>query len=123
MKLRTSLLLLVVGTVVPLVLLVAVVGYFLVEHEKEALLTSALDRNRAFMTAVDAEVRSHATTLQALASLRSLARKDFAAFHEEVTRALRSQPGWRAVILADRDGQLLVNTSFPMARRCRESST
>jgi signal transduction histidine kinase len=113
MKLRSRLLLLVGGTMLPLVLLVAVVGYFLVEHEKEALLTSALDRNRAFMTAVDTEVRVHTTTLRALASVPSLARKDLAAFHDDATRTLGSQPDWRAVILADPDGQQLVNTSVP----------
>ena len=54
MKLRTNLLLLVFGTAVPLLALAAVIAYLLLEHENEVLRSGAQDRNRAFMSAVDA---------------------------------------------------------------------
>jgi sensor domain CHASE-containing protein len=72
MTLRSNLFLLVIGTVLPVTALALVLGYLLVQQEKETFRKGALDRNRAFMTAVDAEIRGHLTTLQALAAARSM---------------------------------------------------
>lgn len=111
MKLRSNLLLFAAACVVPLLLLVAGVGYYLVAHMQDALLQSALDRNRAFMTAVDTEVRVHATTLNALGTARSLASRDFAKFRDDAERALKSQPAWLGVVLFSADGRQIINTS------------
>jgi len=53
-KLRTRLFLLVAGTVIPLGALAVFLSILLVNHERDILERGALDRNRAFMTAVDA---------------------------------------------------------------------
>src|SRR5690242_3416852 len=110
MKLRGSLISLAAGTALPLALLLVLVGYVLVEYEKDTFQRGALDRNRAFMTAVDAELHGHIATLNALATSPALQGPDLAAFHREATRFTESQPGWGTIILATPDGQQLVNT-------------
>jgi signal transduction histidine kinase/ActR/RegA family two-component response regulator len=109
MTLRSNLFLLVIGTVLPVTVLALMLGYLLVQQEKETFRKGALDRNRAFMTAVDAEVRGHLTTLQALAAARSLEAHDLRAFYDDAQRVLASQPNWRNVILASASGQQVVN--------------
>ena len=113
MKLRTRLFLLVAGTVVPLVALALFLSILLVDHERDTLQRGALDRNRAFMTAVDAEINGHATSLLALASSESLERGNLDAFRSEATRVLASQPGWQDVALARPDGTRLLDVRAP----------
>ncbi|HEX4332238.1 MAG TPA: ATP-binding protein [Usitatibacter sp.] len=107
MKLRTRLFLLVAGTVVPLVALAVVLSILLVDHERETLQRGALDRNRAFMTAVDTEINGHITSLQALATSERLEAGDIAGFGREAVRVLASQSGWQDVVLASVDGTRL----------------
>src|SRR3954466_14902195 len=100
MRLRSNLLLLVGGTVVPLLALALVLGYVLVEHEKETMQRGAMARTRAFMTAVDTELRGHMLSLQGLATSRSLQRGDVRAFSQEMARFLDSQGDWQLIILS-----------------------
>ena len=111
MRLRSNLLLLVAGTAVPLLALALVLGYMLVEHEKETTRAGATARTRAVMIAVDSELSGHILSLQGLASSRSLERGDVRAFEEEVRRFLPSQPDWRLVILTTPSGEHLLNTA------------
>ena len=104
MKLRSRLFLLVAGTVIPLALLTVGLGAILVDHERETFRRLAIDRNRAFMTGVDAEIRGHVTSLLALAALPSLHKGDLRAFHQEIVQVLKSQPDWENVILSDPRG-------------------
>lgn len=122
MKLRTSLFQLVVGTVIPLVVLASVLGYLLVEREKETFQKGALDRNRAFMTAVDAEIRGHLSTLTALAAAESLASKDLRRFYRDAISVLKSQPDWQNVIMAIPSGQQIINAARPYGARLPANS-
>ena len=109
MRLRTNLVYLVVGTIVPLVGLASVLGWLLVNRENDAFRQGAINRNRAFMTAVDAALRGHISTLQALASASSLESDDFQVFRNDAVRALNAQSDWQNIILAKPDGTQLVN--------------
>ncbi|HEY2816949.1 MAG TPA: hypothetical protein VGK44_07430, partial [Casimicrobiaceae bacterium] len=113
MRLRTRLFLLVAGTVVPLVVLTAVLGALLVDHQREIYRLSAIDRNRSFMSAVDAELRGHMTSLKSLAAARSLEAMDLPRFRELAARVLPSQPGWQNIVLTAADGRQLVNLRNP----------
>jgi signal transduction histidine kinase/CheY-like chemotaxis protein len=104
MRLRTRLFLLVAGTVVPLVALAVGLGAILVDHERDTFRKLAIDRNRAFMSAVDAGIRGHVSTLQALAGNSALETGDLRSFHREAVRALGSQPEWENVILTEPGG-------------------
>jgi signal transduction histidine kinase/ActR/RegA family two-component response regulator len=117
MKLRTSLVRLVVGVVVPLVALAGVLSYLLVEQERESVRRGALDRNRAFMTAVDAEIRGQMQTLQALATTDSLESRDLRRFYRDATRILKSQTDWQNIILLLPSGEQVVNAARPIDAR------
>src|SRR5688572_10112367 len=108
MRLRTRLYLLVAGTVVPLVMLALVLGALLVDHERDNFRRLAIDRNRAFMSGVDAKLRGHISTLQALGANLNLAAGDLRAFHAQVALTLKTQPDWDNVILSDPGGRELL---------------
>ena len=109
MKLRTGLFVLIGGTLVPVLLLALALGVLLIEHERETFRRGALDRNRAFLSAVDEALRGHVLTLQALAASTSLDNSDLATFRNRAARVLESQPDWQDVLLAAPDGRLLLD--------------
>ena len=100
MKLRTNLVLLVAGAMLPLLVLVVAGAALLVHHEREAVQREALGRARSAMSAVDAELRGSLTTLLALKTSENLANGDLQAFHKEAQRVLASQPHWLNIGLA-----------------------
>src|SRR5204863_350762 len=59
MDLRSKLVQLTLAAALPPIVLCLLLGAMLVNYEREALTRGAIDRNRAFMTAVDAEIRVH----------------------------------------------------------------
>src|SRR5258705_10579084 len=108
MRLRTNLLYLVVGTIVPLIALATVLGFLLVDRERDAVRQGAINRNRAFMTAVDAALKGHISTLQALATVSSLERDDLETFRDDAVRVLDAQSDWQNIILTGLNGQQLM---------------
>ena len=80
--LRSKLLLLAAVGVVPGLVLSLVLGYFLIEHEKETFRQAALARNRTFLTAVDAQMLGYLGTLHALAASADLDTGDLQGFDE-----------------------------------------
>jgi hypothetical protein len=106
-KLRRRLSQLVAGAVAPLLVLAAFLGVLQVGHERATFRQGAVARTRAFMTAVDAQLRGNFTALEALATARSLQSADLRAFHDDARRALRSQPHWRNIILETPSGRQL----------------
>ena len=120
MRLRTRLYLLVAGTVVPLVVLAVILGALLVDHERTTFQRLAIDRNRAFMTAVDAELNGHVTSLMAISADSSLAGGDLRSFHNELTRVVRTQRDWDNVILSDAAGRELVVANRPFGEALPE---
>jgi signal transduction histidine kinase/ActR/RegA family two-component response regulator len=111
--LRSKLLLLAAVGVVPGLILSLVLGYFLIEHEKETFRETAFARNRTFLTAVDAQMLGYVGTLHALEASASLDTGNLESFHAEATRVLASQPDWRNVLLLDTAGQQLLNLRVP----------
>jgi len=88
-------------------------SYLLVSHEQANFAGAVKDRNRAFMSAVDAELKGHVTSLQALTSLRSIVRDDLKAAYEDLVAVQRTQPWWLDVFLSTPDGRQLVNSLVP----------
>src|SRR5689334_7838960 len=109
MKLRTHLVLLMAGTLLPMVLLAMAGALWLIDRERSTFERGAIDRARALLTAVDSEVRNPITTLEALASQREISEGDLRAIHAELVRGIESQPDWIGLHLADPSGQQLVN--------------
>ena len=113
MRLQTRLYLLVAGAVVPLVILAVILGAILVDHERTTFQRLAMDRNRAVMTAVDAELNGHITTLTAVAASSHIATGDLRSFQGELGRVLKSQRDWDNVILSDAAGRELLVANRP----------
>jgi PAS domain S-box-containing protein len=87
-------------------------------HEERATFQrGATERTRALLTAVDAELGSSITVLEALATWHHLEVNDLQSFYEDATRVLRSQPSWMTVSLATPKGQQLINLQRPFGTR------
>src|SRR5690242_7717337 len=113
MQLRTSLLLLVLATAIPMLAFAVLATVTLVQHDEDNFVMAVKGRNRAFMSAVDGELKGTVVTLQALAASRALARDDLRTFHEEAAAVLASQPAWLNILVHDAAGRQRVSASLP----------
>jgi hypothetical protein len=105
-------------------LLSLVLGYFLIQHEKDMFRQAVVDRNRTFVTALDAQIEGYVGTLRALGASSSLESGGLDAFYNESTRVLVSQPDWRNILLVESGGQQLINLRLPYgAQLPRETDT
>lgn len=117
MKLRSHLLVLTLVTMIPVLLFAVAGGSFMAARERATFQQGAMERSRALMTAVDAELHGSLATLQALCTSRSLDTGDFEAFREEAKRVLATQPGWLNVTVASASGAPLENALVPRGDR------
>ena len=113
MSLRANLTQLVLAAVFPLVVFsVAMVVRF--DHDERTIFRQgATERTRALLTAVDTDLKSSITTLDALASSDDLDSGDLRSFHEEAQRVLQTQPHWFTIYLASRSAQELLDVRRP----------
>ena len=114
MTLRARLLILVLALLVPMTAFAAITIVWFGRQQRAAVRSGAVETARALMNAIDQSIGNSITTLVAVASLQSLGRGDLAAFHQEATRVLASQPEWRTIILLAPDGRQLVNVLRPI---------
>jgi signal transduction histidine kinase/CheY-like chemotaxis protein len=114
MTIRSSLLLLASGAVLPVLIFAVLVSVILVEEEQRTFERGAIERARAMMTAVDASLRGSLSTLQALAASRPLAAGDLAGFRESAARLLATQPAWHNITLGLPSGERVVDTLAPL---------
>jgi len=113
MRLRSHLIALVLAVLVPMVVFAAIVVVMFGRQQRAAAERGALETARALMNAVDETLGSTVTTLEALATARSLAQGDLKEFHAEARRVLATQPDWKDIILLAPDGRQLINTARP----------
>ncbi|MEA2560244.1 MAG: hypothetical protein QOH06_1748 [Acidobacteriota bacterium] len=105
--------LLVVGTLLPVVVFGAVVAHQLSQSERAVAERRLVQSARDLATSVDREMSSTIRTLSALAASERLEHGDLEGFHAEARRVARTQTSWRTVILLLPDGRQLVNTLRP----------
>ena len=93
----------------------AVGAYMLVQRERDSFERAALDRVRALMTAIDAELRASITPLEMLARSPALDGDDLAAFRVEAQRALEARRGdWSNIVVSHPDtAQMMLNLLVP----------
>jgi PAS domain S-box-containing protein len=113
MRLRTYLLYLTLATLLPVVVFAGIVGYFLVQEQRDTFRRGAEERTLALLTAVDAELRGSIDTLQALSLVESLPRGDLSLFRETARSVRASQPDWINVNLALPDGRRVIDLLAP----------
>jgi signal transduction histidine kinase len=100
---------LVAACVVPAVLAAALLTVYSYERQRKNIELATLETAEALAEAVDRQLASGQTALQALATSPYLASGDLAAFHREALEALRDLPGSN-IKLSDGAGRQLVNT-------------
>src|SRR2546430_12733803 len=113
MRLRSHLAALVLAVLVPLVVFAAIVVVMFGRQQRADAERAAVQTARALMNAVDEALGSTVTTLDALATARSLARGELKEFHAEARLVLATQPDWKDIILLASDGRQLLNTARP----------
>src|SRR5687767_6024836 len=97
MKLRSHLLLLTLGTILPLLVFALIAVGLLAQRERAIFEGGAKERTLALLTAIDADLDTSITTLRALAASPHLDRDDLAAFQEQARRVLSTQLGWKGI--------------------------
>jgi hypothetical protein len=114
--LRSRLILLVAGALLPMAAAALVAAHLLLEHQHAALERDALGRARAAMSAVDAHLRGSIAALETLAASKSLAAGDLRAFHAETQQVLRTQPAWVNVGVASPERISLANAVYNLGK-------
>ena len=103
----------VAGALAPVVLFAVISAALLVQQERRTIEREAIGRTRAAMSAVDAALLGHITTLKALATSKNLVTGNLQAFHEESQRVMRSQPEWQNIGLATPAKEQLSDAILP----------
>lgn len=113
MRMRSRLLTILAATSVPLLAFAILAVYTFSQREERNLENAALARNRATLTAADAELQGSVGVLRALAEAGSLKQADLRSFHDEARAVLSGQPSWQNIQLYDAAGEVLVNARVP----------
>ncbi|HWO42507.1 MAG TPA: PAS domain S-box protein [Candidatus Eisenbacteria bacterium] len=103
-----------VGTLLPMVVFAVIAASLLAERERATFQRGATEQTRALLTAVDTELKRSVAALESLAVSRELDVDDLRGFHAEARRVLESQPDWLTIILASPKGEPLVNARYPV---------
>jgi signal transduction histidine kinase/ActR/RegA family two-component response regulator len=112
-SLRTHLVLLVLGSVLPGALLTGFIVRRTLEQNRTVLENRLADTARVDAAALDREFNGTIRVLQTLAQAPSLDEGDLKTFWPEAQRAARTQPGWYAVILLTPDSELQLHSEVP----------
>ncbi|HYF60628.1 MAG TPA: ATP-binding protein [Burkholderiaceae bacterium] len=113
---RSRLLLLTLGSMVPLVVLIGLLATVLFAREHDLARDGALGRMRVTASAVDALLSGHLSVMRALASHETLAEGDLAAFRRATLRVQADQAHWRNLLLVDATGQQRLNVRLDDAQ-------
>ena len=110
---RSQLVLLVLGTVIPVLAFTAVSLIVFNKHSREATGQGLVETARALSVAIDQQVVASTSVLEALAASDQLRRGDLEKFHRTAREVLATQPRWQSVVLLAPDGRQLLNTASP----------
>jgi signal transduction histidine kinase len=112
LRIQGQLIRLVLASLLPAALAAGLLIVYSYQRQRANIEHSTLETARALTQAVDQELASGRTALQALATSPYLASGDLAAFHRQAREALTELPG-NNVVVSDASGQQLVNTLSP----------
>ena len=100
MRLHPQLSLLVAVAIAPVLVLAVAAGVLLVRHERQTMQQEAVGRTQSAMSAVEADIRGHFATLQALVASKSARSRRHRRFLRGDQRVLRGRSHWLTVRLA-----------------------
>jgi signal transduction histidine kinase/ActR/RegA family two-component response regulator len=112
-KLKSALVTLAAGSLVPFLVFAVIAVATLVDHERRTMERETTGRVVSAMSAVDAELRGSINALQMLSASRVLQAGDLRAFHEQAQRVLATQPTWANITLSSVTKEPLVDATLP----------
>jgi signal transduction histidine kinase len=113
MKIRTYLLVFALAILLPMIAFSAIAVVAFDRQQRAVVERGGIETARALMNAVDRELGSAVTTLQTLATARSLERGDLAMFQEDSRRVLSRQRGWITITLFAPTGRRVMDLATP----------
>jgi PAS domain S-box-containing protein len=113
MRIRSHLIILVLGATLPVLAFCAVVTVVFWRQQRLAFEQRFLERVRALSVALDAELDGDISTLKALAQSYDLVSGDLKGFYDQAMRVRAEKPTWATVALVDSSGRQLVNLRVP----------
>ena len=113
MKLRSHLLILVLGAVLPVLAFSAVMAVMFWRQQRDAFEKRYLERVRAMSIALDRELQGHIRMLQVLSQSDYLTAGDMRGFYEQARRVQAQQSDWSTVALMDVTGVPVFNLRRP----------
>lgn len=116
LPLRWHLVLLVAGTLLPVLCFTAAVVFQLSQEAKNSSKRRLDHAAQTLAAAMDREILATIHTLEVIAQSHHLDTGNLRAFHAEAKRALGTQPLWWTIILLTPDGQQVVNANAPFGR-------
>ncbi|WP_275335898.1 sensor histidine kinase [Nodosilinea sp. PGN35] len=116
LSLRWYLVLLVAGTLLPVVLFASAIVLRLSNQERAASERLMLREARNLATTLEGEFASTTRTLQALAASEQLYQGNLEGFRSEAKRLSATQATWLTTILLSPDGQPLLNSQHALSR-------
>ncbi|MGH7322770.1 MAG: hybrid sensor histidine kinase/response regulator [Candidatus Rokuibacteriota bacterium] len=113
MKLRSHLVLLVLGALLPVLIFSIIMVTLFARQERDAVKVHLRDASRVLSGDLDFELASSITTLEALSASEHLSPGNLAEFHRQMARVLPTQRHWATIILADPAGTPLLDLRVP----------
>jgi PAS domain S-box-containing protein len=123
MKIRSHLLVLILGAVLPLLAFSATMTAVFWREQRHALAQRYLERVRAMTIALDRELDGNIRSLQMLAESHYLQSGDLRGFYEHAARSRTAQSTWVNIILDDlASGRQLLNLRVPFGAPLPETT-
>jgi signal transduction histidine kinase len=117
MKLRSHLVVLVLASVLPIVVITAVMGVVFWRQQSAVYDERHLERVRALALALDRELDGHGRALLVLAQSFALQRMDIETFYAQAERVKAQHRSWATLVLAEADGKQILNLRRPLGTR------
>jgi len=113
MKIRSHLMILVLGAVLPLFAFSAAMTTIFWREQRRSVEERFLERVRAMTNALDRELDGQIEVLSVLAQSELLRSAKIKEFYEHIKRIREGERSWRTFIVPDHSGQQLINVAFP----------
>jgi hypothetical protein len=113
MKIRTYLLVFALAILLPMIAFSAIAVIAFDRQQRAVVERSGVEMARALVNAVDRELSASLTTLQTLATARSLERGDLGMFQEDARRVLAGQRSWITITLFAPTGRRVLDLATP----------
>jgi signal transduction histidine kinase/FixJ family two-component response regulator len=110
MKIRSRLLLLMLGTLIPIIAFSGVMLVLFNRQTRAATEKGLVETARALSVEVDQQISASISGLEGLSTSEHLTAGDLAEFHRAARAILPSQPGWKNIVLFTPAGRQLLNT-------------